>query len=395
MTWCLLMVLLLLLHPAAKVDAFSTTTITTTRKRCLQPTSPFDSKKNLLTLFARATQNDNQQQQQSSSASSSSFWGDSTADKDKNNPRVDESTLATDASFASSSAATAFAMATANVTYDFWQDGLTAQNFNMDLANLAAHDPQQAQDALEIMYELHQQQQGKDDKQQQPQPQPLVTIEPDARCYATVIDGYVQAGMPAAAQAVLDIMEERLLSSRNSNNNTTTTNWSHPMEQAYLLVAQAWADDTRGDFMGTSADQAEQLLLRSAQSSAQPPNVKLWSIVVEGWCKRTGITRMALARADALLSEMEDDVDLGSVATMQDEQENETAEEAAGEEEAAEEEEKATEKSRVNANSPVTSTTTATATSSLSTSTVPPTSPSSSSRSAKRPARESNTPAWT
>jgi hypothetical protein len=157
-------------------------------------------------------------------------------------------------------------------------------------------NPRKAQDALEIMYELHQQRgtSNATHTTTHSSSPALATIEPDAQCYVTVIDGYVQSGDPAAAQKVLDIMERRI--------DTTATGLSrHPLEQAYLLVAQAWANNYRGDFLGKSARKAEALLQRVAE-----PNVKLWSIVLEGWCKRTGISKIALARAESLLAEMED-----------------------------------------------------------------------------------------
>jgi hypothetical protein len=198
-----------------------------------------------------------------------------------------------------------------------YDGGVTAQSFNMDLSNLAAADPRQAQDALEVMYDLHQQQQvvAMHNASSSPRSSATTTasttntrqrtILPDARCYATVVDGYVQAGQPAAAQAALDLLEERF----PWDGNTTTSQAAaavDPVAYSYMLVAQAWADDYRGDFLGTAADRAEALLQRMHDRGRWPPQVKIWSIVLEGWCKRTGIARTALHRADALLSQMED-----------------------------------------------------------------------------------------
>ena len=174
--------------------------------------------------------------------------------------------------------------------YGFWEDPLTPQSFNMDLANLASENPRKAHDALEIMHEMHMQYRG---NATNTTVAVLPTIEPDARCYITVIDGYAQAEDPVAAQAVLDLMEKRIDTAQNVT--------GQPLEQAYLLVAQAWANHVRGDFLGKSASQAEALLQRLPE-----PSVKLWSIVLEAWCRRTGIARTALSRAEALLSEMEE-----------------------------------------------------------------------------------------
>ena len=72
-----------------------------------------------------------------------------------------------------------------------------------------------------------------------------------------------------------------------------------------MMVAQSWADDAKNDFTGTSADQAERVMRRMQERGHVSPNVKIWSIVMEGWCKRSGVARMAMTRAEKLLREME------------------------------------------------------------------------------------------
>lgn len=172
-----------------------------------------------------------------------------------------------------------------NETYDFWEGKLSHTSFNMDLHNLAMEDPYKAQDALEIMKKMYEE-----------DPEHFATVEPDATCYTTVIDGFVQFKNPAAAQAVIDTMERIV--------DETGSNLTAPTDLAYMLVAQAWADDTKNDFTGRSADRAERVM-RRMQERGLPASVKVWSIVMEGWCKRSGLARMAMSRAESLLREME------------------------------------------------------------------------------------------
>ena len=136
-------------------------------------------------------------------------------------------------------------------------------------------------------------------------------------------------------------------------------------------MAQAWANDYHDDFSGRSAEKAVQVLRRmqaaaassrqqqqqrrrsvvvpetsttsttnrSAYNNSKPQNnndvtgglpetraaptssiVKVWSIVVEGWCKRAGIARQAMKEAEQLLDEMEreeeQEEENGSVAVV-------------------------------------------------------------------------------
>ena len=171
-----------------------------------------------------------------------------------------------------------------NETYTLWEEKLTIQSFNMDLHNLATEDPQRAKDALEIM----------DDMFQQGMPS---TVEPNAPCYNTVIDAFIQDGDMATAQDLLNRMEDLA--------DTESRTAAAPSEYTYMLVAQGWAEDAiKEDVSGKSADQAEQVM-RRMQARGMPPNVKVWSIVLDGWCKRAGVARIAMQRAEELLREME------------------------------------------------------------------------------------------
>jgi pentatricopeptide repeat protein len=167
----------------------------------------------------------------------------------------------------------------------------------MDLHNLAVEDPQKAQDALEIMQDMY-----------DSQPDNLWTCRSDAKCYNTVMDGWIQAGRPDRAQRVLDEME-RIADAdvtvvANFTEDDTAIKFA-PGLLSYLMVAQGWADDVKDDTTGRSAENAEAIMRRMSSRGIEP-SVKIWSIVMEGWCKRAGKVRGVMRRAEALLKEMED-----------------------------------------------------------------------------------------
>lgn len=176
--------------------------------------------------------------------------------------------------------------------YNFWEEDITLQSFNMDLQNLAIDDPRKAKDALQIM----------DDMFRKGLPS---TVQPDCRCYNTVIDGFIQIGDVSAAQSLLDKMERLFDEGKNAN--------AAPSEYTYMMVAQAWADDFKADVSGRSASRAE-AVMRRMQDRGLPPNVKVWSVVIEGWCKRAGLAQVAMERAEALLSMMEDSLEAENTA---------------------------------------------------------------------------------
>ena len=173
-------------------------------------------------------------------------------------------------------------------------DPLSTQSFNMDLHNLAANDPQQGQDALEIMNEMYRK-----------QPDSPWTVQPDVSCYRTVLDGWIDNDNLEKAQATLDLMEEKLYPHGSLTNSGDNATRMISNEMIYLSMIQGWADDTKDDFAGKSAERAEALLRRMKDRVGVEPNVKLWTMVLEGWCKRAGIVRGAMTRAEALLNEME------------------------------------------------------------------------------------------
>jgi pentatricopeptide repeat protein len=194
-------------------------------------------------------------------------------------------------------------------TYQFWEDRLSTRNFNMDLHNLAVEDPQKAQDALEIMRDMY-----------DSQPENIWTCRSDAKCYNTVMDGWIQAGRPDRAQQVLDQME-RIADAdavadadANHTENATDDTAFAPSVLSYMMVAQGWADDVKDDTTGKSAENAEAVMRRMTSRGIEP-STKTWSIVMEGWCKRAGKVRGVMRRAEALLKEMEDAAEASGNAT--------------------------------------------------------------------------------
>ena len=201
---------------------------------------------------------------------------------------------------------------------------LSPTSFAMDLHNLALDDPVRAEDAVQIMAELHAANPGNS-----------ATFSPDSSCYTTVMDGYIQAGRLEEAQRVLDRMEALAAADEDAHQgdasaaNTTEYYVSPlaPTDLTYQLMAQAWASDHQDDFTGRSAERAVGVL-RTMQEAARRRGgrvplaagsgscggnsnattsglVKVWSIAVEGWCKRAGIARGAVEAAGKLLDEME------------------------------------------------------------------------------------------
>jgi pentatricopeptide repeat protein len=153
----------------------------------------------------------------------------------------------------------------------------------MDLQHLACDDPYKARDALHIMQQWHSQSVSSLQPRQN-------TIQPDVSCYTTVIGGFVDAGLPEAAEEVLTELEQLATStaSHHHNNNDNTTMPSsndesllRPTEATYMLVAQGWVDQAKDDASGQPAERAEAILYRMRQNGLEP-SVKIWSIVLEG-----------------------------------------------------------------------------------------------------------------
>lgn len=174
-------------------------------------------------------------------------------------------------------------------TFEPDEDPLSTQSFNMDLQNLAVDDPEKAQDALEIMRRLYDE-----------QPDNPGLVKPDVSCYRTVVEGWIQINKLDRAQRVFDEIEARVL----DNSLTISSDSVVSMQMAYLVMIQGWAENVKNDFAGKSAEKAESLLRRMGKIGLET-NVKLWTMVLDGWCKRAAIVRGAMGRAESLLEEME------------------------------------------------------------------------------------------
>jgi pentatricopeptide repeat protein len=203
----------------------------------------------------------------------------------------------------------------------------SVSSFHMDLQNLANEDASKAHDAVNTMREryLESLQEGNTG---------LMTslIEPDAACYTTVMNGYILEGKLNEAQSILDLMEsltEKDTEQRKRFQQHLVTSILAPTYLTYILMAQAWANAYKDDYLGNSAEKAEAIMRRVMQIANGPKQshrfrrtnrkatvnnsdransngfVKIWTIVVDGWCKRAGIARQAMIRAEELLLEME------------------------------------------------------------------------------------------
>ena len=193
--------------------------------------------------------------------------------------------------------------------YNFWEDRLSITAFNMDLHNLAMEDAEKAQDALEIMEKLYNESlqshiknesdnDDTDNASKNVTNPPLLStsvVRPDSASYTTVIEGWCYGNhYPNAAgkaTALLRKMED--------------SDHLQPNELGYLLVSQKWAESYKDDDReGTKAQKAHDILNRIKERN-EIPSVKLYSIVLEGWCRRVGKVKHAMDRVEELLEEME------------------------------------------------------------------------------------------
>jgi hypothetical protein len=173
--------------------------------------------------------------------------------------------------------------------YNFWEDSLSIISFNMDLHNLAMEDTAKAQDALEVMEALYHE-----------DPDNPMYVQPDSASYTSVIEGWCYAdnndgNAAERAQALLDKMEEVY----------TRTGELRPNELSYLYVCQKWSESHKLDYSGRNAQKAHDILNRMKKQNGKL-GVKLYSIVLEGWCRRVGRVEHAMDRAMDLLHEMEE-----------------------------------------------------------------------------------------
>lgn len=230
-------------------------------------------------------------------------------------------------------------------------------SFRSDLRNLADDDPRRAQDALEIMRQLHSNGTHAE-----------ATVLPDVGCYHVVMEGWIDANCIEQAELLLSDMEQifpfssstsgagsgnlsSILGSGASTSDAQPVSMSPSSSETslltpytYLLVAQAWSNDDAAQETGAvRAEAVLRRLLRKFDREAQPEDVQgsgggsieydaenasdstaarsrhldpsvvqLWSVVLDAWCKRAGQVPDAMHRARALLLEMEEGTYRGS-----------------------------------------------------------------------------------
>jgi len=215
--------------------------------------------------------------------------------------------------------------------YAFWEDSLSISSFNMDLENLAQEDPQKAADALDIMETLY-----------RTEPDNPYYVKPTVSSYTIIMDGWVQCQALPPSSFRSDTVQQPYHRENNHHHYGAqqAQKWLDRLEDAYnktgdpdlkpnmvsyLHVCQKWADDYAQDFDGESISKAEAILRKirqqerdrqqkenytsTATSSSISSNnsVKLWSIVLDGWCRRAGKVTGAIKRAEKLLTDMEEE----------------------------------------------------------------------------------------
>jgi hypothetical protein len=270
--------------------------------------------------------------------------------------------------------------------YQFWEESLSIQSFNMDLHNLAMEDPQKAQDALEIMEQLY-------TTQEREQQQALLShddannnttamiassvVRPDSASYTICMEGWCYGGAGTSGSRENDDDSSLYNSNKNkekqqvsfissssfAHTRPATSERAHrvqslldrmedaphlqPNEISYLLACQQWADAVADETpLGQNVQRAQDLLDRllvlqqndqnqvlsaeqdhgdgddsSSKTNSATPNTnqnkrrrrrktipistKLYSIVMEGWCRRVGKVPHAMERVESLLEDME------------------------------------------------------------------------------------------
>jgi hypothetical protein len=163
---------------------------------------------------------------------------------------------------------------------------LSITAFNMDLHNLAMENAEKGQDALEIMERLY-------------EPNNPSVVQPDSASYTAVIEGWCYGNHYRNAAERAHALLQRMVESDHLE----------PNELSYLLVCQKWAESYKDDTAGKNA-QKSQDILNGIKQRNKVPSVKLYSIVLEGWCRRVGKVPHAMDRAEALLKEMEMSTDV-------------------------------------------------------------------------------------
>jgi len=210
--------------------------------------------------------------------------------------------LSSSSSSSSSSGPMSFAISEDDPEYQLLDEPLSPAAFNMDLHNLAMEDPQKAHDALQIMEQMYQSSSTEE----------IVAIQPDSACYTTVMEGWCYGTLEhekfSSAHRIQELLDHMEASPH-----------LQPNELCYILACQAWADAVTeetptGQNAQNAQDILDRLLLQNTiiQTSDEdrrrkkiPISTKLYSIVLEGWCRRVGRVPKAMDKVLTLLTDME------------------------------------------------------------------------------------------
>ena len=187
--------------------------------------------------------------------------------------------------------------------FNLWEQPLSALTFNMDLHNLAMEDPQKAHDALQIMEQMYESVSSVGTP---------TAIQPDSACYTTVMEGWCYGRSESTKISPANRIQELL-------DRMELAPHLQPNEVCYLLACQAWADAVSDESpTGQNAQNAQDILDRLLLQNTMvlptnedrrrkkiPISTKLYSIVLEGWCRRVGKVPKAMDKVLTLLTDME------------------------------------------------------------------------------------------
>ncbi len=237
---------------------------------------------------------------------------------------------------------------TTTSVYCFRQEKLSIQSFNMDLRSIALSDPQRANIVLDTMESLYKMDSSNGS-----------LVEPNSVSYTTVIEGWYlqkakgtsindneddQNDAPKDDSTTINTrdIDEISIEKENEQCNTTLAAASAaqalldrmgasdllvPSASTYLLVCEKWAElYSPTDKPGENMENAQAVLEsytekfshegigsndddeRHQERTSSSSNIlsKLYTIVIEGWCRQIGKAPQAMKRIEALLEKMEE-----------------------------------------------------------------------------------------
>ena len=219
--------------------------------------------------------------------------------------------------------------------YDFYQKDLSIQSFNKDLRSISSTDPRRAHAILDRMEKIYQIDSTNSST--------MHLVEPDSVSYSTVIEGWflhkieksenydisnsfsTKSGMTEVRtrdideiadcnSTVIEMINAAAYSAQSLLNRMEDSDRLVPSGSTYCLVCQKWAESySPMDTTGHNMDMAR-VVLESYERFEQQTNAmysssihlsRLYTIVLEGWCRLIGKVPRAMAHAEALLEDME------------------------------------------------------------------------------------------